>query len=72
MYTLPGTFDMEQNGQIFNGSWSNECEGQTSLLSMEKRGRKTSITAKDIRQEFAEYFMTTGKLEWQDNYQSCL
>ncbi|KAF0752009.1 protein ANTAGONIST OF LIKE HETEROCHROMATIN PROTEIN 1-like [Aphis craccivora] len=70
MYTPPGTFDMEQNGQIFNGSWRNECEKQTSLLSMEKRGIKTSITAKDIGQEFAEYFiMTTGKLEWQDNYQ---
>lgn len=69
MYTPPGTFDTEQNGRIFNGSWRNDREGQTSLLSMEERGRKTSITAKDIRQEFADYFMTSGKLEWQDNYQ---
>jgi len=49
MFTPPGSFDTEQNGQIFNKSWRiNEREEQTSLLLMEKSVRKTSITAKDI------------------------
>nr|CAH7712122.1 unnamed protein product [Callosobruchus chinensis] len=30
--------------------------------------RKPSMDAKEIRKEFAEYFITSGKVPWQDQY----
>lgn len=68
IYSPPGTFDREENGQQFSGSWRNDVEGMTSLIPMERRGRRSGIDAKCIRQEFGEFFMTDGRVEWQDLY----
>jgi len=65
IYTSNGTFDIETDSQIIEGSWRKESEG-TSLFPLEKKDRRPCNDAKLIRQEFAEYFITNGKVTWQD------
>lgn len=63
-YLQNGMLDIEQNGRI--GNWRNE--GQTrSMLPIQRVARKPSNTYQSIRDEFAEYFATNGKVPWQDN-----
>ena len=67
-YSPPGTFDFEEDGNLIPGSWRQDHDNLSSLLPLHRVPRKPSMEAKDIRNEFAEYFVTSGKVEWQDNY----
>lgn len=67
-YTPPGTFDTEVDGEIIPGSWRNDESGMTSFLPIQKLARKPGEVARGIRDSFAEYFTTSGKLPWQDKY----
>lgn len=67
-YTPPGTFDTEVDGEIIPGSWRNDQSGMTSFMTIKKAARKPGEEAKAIRNSFAEYFTTSGKLPWQDKY----
>jgi hypothetical protein len=68
IYTPPGTFDYEENGRVTEGSWramSNEYT--TSLFPIRKSGRKPTLKTKEIREELAAYFLSKGRVEWQND-----
>lgn len=69
-YTPAGTFDSEHDGQIVPGTWrqdNNNCN-LSSLLPLRNIPRKSGAQPKQIRETYAEYFATVGKLPWQDGY----
>jgi len=69
MYTPPGTFDSEDldTGSITPGSWRAETEG--SLLDLQRIPRNASQEAKEIRKEFAKFFISEeGKVPWQERF----
>lgn len=69
MYTPPWIFDSEDldTGSITPGSWRAETEG--SLLDLQRIPRNASQEAKEIRKEFAKYFISEeGKVPWQDRF----
>lgn len=63
-YSPPGTFDREENGHILEGSWRETTEQGTSLISLQKVARKSTVTAQEIRDEYATYF-ATNPVSWQ-------
>jgi len=68
IYTPPDTFDYEENGRMIGGSWramSNEY--MTSLFPTRKIARKPTLKAKEIRKELASYFLSGGRVEWQND-----
>jgi hypothetical protein len=68
IYTAPDTFDYEENGRVIEGSWrAMSNENMTSLFPIRKTGRKTTLKAKEIREELAAYFLSGGKAEWQND-----
>jgi len=67
IYTPPGTFD-EENGRVIEGSWrvmSNE--NMTSLFPIRKTARKPPLKEKELREELAAYFLSGGRVEWQND-----
>lgn len=67
-YTPMGTFDQEVEGNFVAGSWRVEQDNMSSLLPLKKVPIKPSLLAKDIREEFAEYFVNEGKVALQEKY----
>lgn len=73
LYTPFGSLDHEtSDGQILPGTWREEGMPTSSLLSLNRNGPKNfSATAKDVRKEFMNYFVSVdGELPWQ--YNRCL
>lgn len=68
MYTPLGTYDVEENGEIRAGNWRLNEEGMTSMLPITNVPRRNPAVVEEIRDELADFFMTNGKLPWQDNY----
>jgi len=69
MYTPPGISEYENAGEIISGAWRGEIDDISSLLPLRRVTRKSAIEAiLHIRDEFANYFITNGKLPWQDQY----
>lgn len=66
IYSPPGSLDCEVDGNVISGSWRNEGN-MTSLLSLTNIPQKSTLAAKEIREELANYFMNEGRLAWQDN-----
>ncbi|KAJ8926158.1 hypothetical protein NQ314_021501 [Rhamnusium bicolor] len=70
VYTPPGTFDSEDKdtGTIIEGSWRRE-PASNSLISYRRVARNASREAKEVRQEFTEFFATPmGMVPWQNQY----
>ncbi|KAF0713547.1 putative nuclease HARBI1, partial [Aphis craccivora] len=67
IYTPNGVFDHEQDGQIIPGNWRREGQ-PSSLLPLQRVGRKSSQSSQSIRDEFANYFHTNGRVAWQDQF----
>ncbi|KAE9522886.1 hypothetical protein AGLY_016697 [Aphis glycines] len=68
-----GSLDYEtSDGQIQPGTWREEGMPTSSLLSLDRNGpKKFRVTAKDVRNEFMNYFVSgDGELPWQ--YSHCL
>lgn len=65
-YSPPGTFDSHEHGNLIPGSWRRDNDPRTSLLPFPSVGRRTAKNPEAIRKAFADYFMTDGKVEWQD------
>lgn len=63
MYSPSGSFDREVEGQIIDGSWRHEVNS-TILQPIEKLARKSPRAAEDVRNEFSEYFSSTGAVPW--------
>lgn len=66
-YTPPGTFDTENENEDYSGSWRADQNGISSFLSLRKVARKSGLEALQVRDLFAEYFVTNGAVTWQNN-----
>lgn len=67
IYTPVGTFDCEEDNLLIPGAWRNDQgESSNSFLRLKNVPRKTAAYFEEIRAEYADYFTTTGKVEWQD------
>jgi hypothetical protein len=64
-YTPPGCFDSEDGGRLIEGQWK---QNDQPLQLLRNIPRKSKITAQEIRDEFATYFIENGALPWQNNY----
>ncbi|KAF9411106.1 hypothetical protein HW555_009968, partial [Spodoptera exigua] len=60
LYAPPGSLDSDQNGRLCEGSWRRDCE-MSSLLPLNNVPRRAASTAKQIRDEFNDYFMNESK-----------
>ncbi|CAH1963993.1 unnamed protein product [Acanthoscelides obtectus] len=60
LYTPPGSFDAEdlELGTLTEGAWRKDSEVLQSFLPIKKVARKSSYIAKEIRDEFSEYFVS--------------
>jgi len=68
IYTPPDTFDYEENGRVIEGSWrAMSNENMTSLFPIRKIARKPTLKAKEIKEELAAYFLSRGRVEWQND-----
>lgn len=65
-YTPKGSLDYEEDGHFIPGSWRQDTPSTSSFIPLAKAGRKPTEEAKYIRNEFAEYFITNGAVEWQN------
>lgn len=68
IYNPPGTFDMENDGEVIRGGWRKESGEFTSFLPLNRVAKKSVISAQEFRDEFTEYFSTSGRVPWQDTY----
>lgn len=67
IYTPPGIFDSERDGEIRSGKWRND-QPMTSLMPIRNIPRRTSERPKNIRLHLANHFVLNDPLPWQDNY----
>lgn len=70
VYTPPGTFDIEIDGQISPAAWRSETNNSQYFQPLNSsQSRHYSNDAKIIRNEFKEYFMSQqGEVPWQYKY----
>ncbi|KAJ8939902.1 hypothetical protein NQ318_023243, partial [Aromia moschata] len=69
LYNPTCSFDTENEyGVIQPGSWRNDRDGITSLIPMRNIPRRAPLFAKDVRDQFSEFFITNGAVSWQNNY----
>lgn len=70
LYAPYGTFDIDtQDGTVIPGSWRTVVEHDTGMVNLRRKPRKSREDAKDVRDEFARYFVSKeGKISWQDKY----
>jgi len=53
---------------VIEGSWrAMSIENVTSLFPIRKIARKPPLKAKEIREELAAYFLSGGRVEWQND-----
>ena len=65
IYFSPGLVDREdRNGEFQPGSWRSDGDQLNELQHV--RGN-TSQIAKDVRNNFANYFVNEGAVEWQNS-----
>ncbi|XP_030758575.1 putative nuclease HARBI1 isoform X2 [Sitophilus oryzae] len=68
MYAPQGTFDVEnEDGTIIRGNWRNE-ENSQHFVPLERIPRGISLEAKNVRDEYKNYFCREGEVPWQRNY----
>lgn len=68
IYTPPGTFDSETNGELIQGSWRMENQNENTLISLRNLPRRSTSIAQEIRDEIADYCMNEGRVSWQEHY----
>lgn len=68
IYTPNGILHSEDQGNLNGGRWRNEIQSSNCLINIKNIPRRASVSAKDIREELADYFTTTGALPWQNEY----
>jgi hypothetical protein len=65
-YLPQGTFDTEKEGEVIPGSWRQDQKDLSSFLPLRKMPGKPEFAANRIREAFADFFATNGKVPWQD------
>ena len=67
-YTPPQSLDRENDAhEFFEGEWRQEVTNSLKSLSLQC-GNNSSNYSKEIRNSLCEYFNTTGKVPWVENY----
>lgn len=66
IYTPPGSFDREEEGHMIRGDWREPGNTTTSLLPLRNVARRPPLHAQEIREHFADYFLTNGSVQWQN------
>lgn len=58
VYNSPGTIDTyDNNGELVRGGrWRQELDEHCAIRPMTRKGRRPTVSAVQIRNEFAEYF----------------
>lgn len=64
-YVAPTTLDNKVNGDIVSGSWRNYSGDLSSLHPIKNVPRRSTELAKEIRDDFSDYFTTNGAISWQ-------
>lgn len=64
LYSPQGTFDTENvsNGDIIYGSWREDTTNLRAFQSLKKTGWKSAAAGYQIREQFAEYFSSMGRV----------
>ena len=58
-----------ENGNLTEGKWRKDITGDIFYpLRTPRSGHNAKTSAKAIRDEFKDYFITEGALEWQWKY----
>ena len=58
-----------QDETIIDGAWRKVISGDTGMVDLQRKPRRPSSDAKEVREEFKEYFVSNaGKVPWQDLY----
>ena len=68
IYLTPGLVDSEniETREISEGSWRRDAiQGSWYSVSNSVHGNRSTNIAKEIREEFTEYFMNEGCVSWQ-------
>lgn len=68
-YKPAGTFDRIVDGEFIEGLWRQDAQGLTSCLPLLSVVRRSCNNTKEIRDEFANYFTTVGRVLWQEYLQ---
>lgn len=68
LYTPPGSFDTEVNGEMIRGSWRNQPDPTNAFLPTVAVPRTPTVSSQEVRNEIAEYCCFTNRLDWQDRY----
>ena len=71
LYTPPGTFDSfdSDTGDLISGEWRKESLPKNTFLPLQRKARKLSFSSKEIRNEFADFFLTPqGNMKTQDKF----
>jgi len=67
LYTPPGIFDSENNDEIIvPDSWRSEQNYVSSMSPLQRVLRRSGLDAKMVRDQFTEYFVTSGKVARQE------
>ncbi|CAN7983390.1 unnamed protein product [Ixodes hexagonus] len=67
-YCPPGTADYEDwHGQLTEGSWRAEENGNSALSALPGRGFRSASLAYTVRDKLCKYFITDGKVPWQES-----
>lgn len=65
-YIVSNMLDSDISGHFTPGQWRQDNNNITSFIPLQRIARRSGFEAKLIREQFAEYFMTDGKVQWQD------
>lgn len=68
VYNTPGSFDSEnaETHELIPGEWRHNDQPVVSFLSLPAvRQRNPTVLAKEIRDDFCDYFNTNGAVPWQ-------
>jgi hypothetical protein len=61
LYTPPGSFDEDERP----GEWRNETRPNSVSNCAQQSGNRNSTDARNVRDEFCDYFNTNGQVPWQ-------
>lgn len=56
------------DGQFVEVTWRAEQRDTTSLLPIRNVPRRSTLNAKEIRDEISDFFMNEGRVSWQNEY----
>ena len=68
IYASPEFIDREINGTVVEAEWrQNAGNGNILANILQQGGNRSTLEAKEIRDELCEYFNTDGQVPWQWN-----